>query len=144
GSRGRSGTGVIRIDGRAADRRPDLAESGRDPTRSPKPPAGGARRDGPARPRSAGVTALRRTRQQRSCRGARDLQGRGQQASRTGAETAQGDSGRTGSLTLPGAGVSMAEGHADNSVDELAEEFARRWRAGEEPSVEEYAARHPQ
>jgi eukaryotic-like serine/threonine-protein kinase len=31
-----------------------------------------------------------------------------------------------------------------NLVDELAEEFARRWRAGENPSVEEYAARHPE
>ncbi|HTK77441.1 MAG TPA: serine/threonine-protein kinase, partial [Gemmataceae bacterium] len=38
----------------------------------------------------------------------------------------------------------MSDGHADNSVDELAEEFARRWRAGEEPSVDDYAARHPQ
>jgi serine/threonine protein kinase len=31
-----------------------------------------------------------------------------------------------------------------NRVDDLAEEFARRWRAGEQPSVEEYAARYPQ
>ncbi len=31
-----------------------------------------------------------------------------------------------------------------NRVDELAEEFARRLRAGEQPSVEEYAARHPE
>jgi serine/threonine protein kinase len=29
-------------------------------------------------------------------------------------------------------------------VDELAEEFARRWRAGERPSVEEYISRFPQ
>src|SRR5262245_53189583 len=32
----------------------------------------------------------------------------------------------------------------DNLVDDLAEEFARRWRAGEGPSVEEYAGRYPQ
>src|SRR5438045_6632776 len=31
-----------------------------------------------------------------------------------------------------------------NPIDELAEEFARRWRAGEEPSVEEYVARYQQ
>src|SRR5947207_12271081 len=31
-----------------------------------------------------------------------------------------------------------------NLVDELAEEFACRWRAGERPSVEEYARRHPE
>jgi serine/threonine protein kinase len=31
-----------------------------------------------------------------------------------------------------------------NGVDELAEEFARRLRAGEQPSVEEYARRHPE
>jgi serine/threonine protein kinase len=38
----------------------------------------------------------------------------------------------------------MAETAPDgNPVDELAEEFARRLRAGEHPSVEEYAARHP-
>jgi serine/threonine protein kinase len=34
----------------------------------------------------------------------------------------------------------MAE---ENLVDELAEEFAQRWRAGEHPSVEEYANRYP-
>src|SRR5262245_646969 len=38
----------------------------------------------------------------------------------------------------------MPDGQTDNPIDELAEEFARRWRAGEEPSVDEYAARHPQ
>jgi tetratricopeptide (TPR) repeat protein len=32
----------------------------------------------------------------------------------------------------------------DNPVDDLAEEFARRWRDGERPSVEDYAARFPQ
>jgi serine/threonine protein kinase len=32
----------------------------------------------------------------------------------------------------------------DNCVDELAEEFAHRWRAGERPSVEEYVQRYPQ
>jgi tetratricopeptide (TPR) repeat protein len=32
----------------------------------------------------------------------------------------------------------------DNPVDDLAEEFARRWRNGEQPSIEEYAARFPQ
>src|SRR5438105_299271 len=31
-----------------------------------------------------------------------------------------------------------------NVVDELAEEFARRWRAGERPSVEEYAEQYPE
>jgi serine/threonine protein kinase len=31
-----------------------------------------------------------------------------------------------------------------NPLDELAEEFARRWREGEQPSVEEYADRFPQ
>src|SRR5437763_14069937 len=39
----------------------------------------------------------------------------------------------------------MSEGQSAASlVDELAEEFARRWRAGERPSVEEYAQRYPQ
>jgi len=38
----------------------------------------------------------------------------------------------------------MPDGQTDNPVDELAEEFARRWRAGEEPSVDEYVARHPE
>jgi serine/threonine protein kinase len=39
----------------------------------------------------------------------------------------------------------MAEPKTDeNRVDELAEEFACRWRAGDRPSVEEYAARYPQ
>src|SRR5262245_15317759 len=38
----------------------------------------------------------------------------------------------------------MLEDNSGNLVDELAEEFARRWRAGERPSVEEYAARYPQ
>jgi serine/threonine protein kinase len=38
----------------------------------------------------------------------------------------------------------MADGHGDNPVDDLAEEFARRWRAGEEPSIEDYVSRHPQ
>jgi tetratricopeptide (TPR) repeat protein len=33
--------------------------------------------------------------------------------------------------------------HGDLSLDELAEEFARRLRDGERPSVEEYAARYP-
>ena len=33
---------------------------------------------------------------------------------------------------------------SDHPVDELAEELARRWRSGERPSVEEYAARYPQ
>ncbi len=38
----------------------------------------------------------------------------------------------------------MAEPKTDeNRVDELAEEFACRWRAGDRPSVEEYAARYP-
>ncbi len=38
----------------------------------------------------------------------------------------------------------MAEGKSDeNLVDELAEDFARRWRAGERPSVTEYAERYP-
>jgi serine/threonine protein kinase len=32
----------------------------------------------------------------------------------------------------------------EDRVDELAEEFARRWRSGDEPSVEEYALRYPQ
>jgi serine/threonine protein kinase len=32
----------------------------------------------------------------------------------------------------------------DNLVDDLAEEFARRWREGEQPSIEEYANRFPQ
>jgi serine/threonine protein kinase len=36
------------------------------------------------------------------------------------------------------------DGQSDDPVDDLAEEFARRWRAGEEPSVEEYVARHPE
>src|SRR5438874_11098492 len=31
-----------------------------------------------------------------------------------------------------------------DSLDDVAEEFARRWRDGERPSVEEYAARFPQ
>ena len=31
-----------------------------------------------------------------------------------------------------------------NLVDRLAEEFARRWRAGECPSPDEYAAKHPE
>jgi tetratricopeptide (TPR) repeat protein/predicted Ser/Thr protein kinase len=31
----------------------------------------------------------------------------------------------------------------DNLVDELAEDFARRWRAGERPSIEEHARRYP-
>lgn len=31
----------------------------------------------------------------------------------------------------------------DASVDDLAEEFARRWRDGERPTVEEYATRYP-
>jgi tetratricopeptide (TPR) repeat protein len=31
----------------------------------------------------------------------------------------------------------------DPSVDDLAEEFARRWRDGERPTVEEYTARYP-
>src|SRR5436305_1033519 len=30
------------------------------------------------------------------------------------------------------------------SVDDLAEEFALRWRSGERPSIEEYARRYPQ
>ncbi len=39
----------------------------------------------------------------------------------------------------------MAEPRSEvNPVDELAEEFARRWRAGERPSVEDYAERYPQ
>jgi tetratricopeptide (TPR) repeat protein len=39
----------------------------------------------------------------------------------------------------------MPDAHAGGSpVDELAEEFARRWRDGERPSVEEYATRFPQ
>jgi tetratricopeptide (TPR) repeat protein/tRNA A-37 threonylcarbamoyl transferase component Bud32 len=33
---------------------------------------------------------------------------------------------------------------AENLVDELAEEFAHRWRTGERPSVEDYAQRYPQ
>src|SRR5437879_1930643 len=38
----------------------------------------------------------------------------------------------------------MPDLHADdNLVDDLAEEFARRWRAGEQPSVQEYAAKYP-
>jgi serine/threonine protein kinase/tetratricopeptide (TPR) repeat protein len=32
----------------------------------------------------------------------------------------------------------------DDRIDELAEDFARRWRAGERPSVEEYVERYPQ
>lgn len=32
----------------------------------------------------------------------------------------------------------------DLLVDDLAEEFARRWRAGERPTVEDYASRYPQ
>ncbi len=32
----------------------------------------------------------------------------------------------------------------ENIIDELAEEFACRRRAGEHPSVEEYVGRHPQ
>src|SRR6266542_2568528 len=32
----------------------------------------------------------------------------------------------------------------ENLVDELAEEFARRWRAGEQPAVEDYAKQYPQ
>src|SRR5262249_11352425 len=32
----------------------------------------------------------------------------------------------------------------DSTLDELTEEFARRWRAGERPSIEEYADRYPQ
>jgi tetratricopeptide (TPR) repeat protein len=32
----------------------------------------------------------------------------------------------------------------DSTLDDLTEEFARRWRAGERPSVEEYAERYPQ
>jgi serine/threonine protein kinase/tetratricopeptide (TPR) repeat protein len=39
----------------------------------------------------------------------------------------------------------MTDTHAnDNPVDDLAEEFARRWRDGERPSVEDYAVRFPQ
>lgn len=39
----------------------------------------------------------------------------------------------------------MSDADANDSlVDELAEEFARRWRAGERPTVEEYAIRFPQ
>src|SRR5947209_677351 len=32
----------------------------------------------------------------------------------------------------------------EHLVDDLAEEFAERWRAGEHPSIEEYAGRYPQ
>jgi hypothetical protein len=32
----------------------------------------------------------------------------------------------------------------DNPVDDLTEEFARRWRAGERPDVEEYVNKYPQ
>src|SRR5262245_10447519 len=32
----------------------------------------------------------------------------------------------------------------DSTLDDLTEEFARRWRAGERPTVEEYAERYPQ
>jgi serine/threonine protein kinase len=38
----------------------------------------------------------------------------------------------------------MTDFPADSPVDDLAEEFARRWRQGERPSIEEYAARFPQ
>jgi tetratricopeptide (TPR) repeat protein/tRNA A-37 threonylcarbamoyl transferase component Bud32 len=39
----------------------------------------------------------------------------------------------------------MTDTHcSDDPVDDLAEEFARRWRDGERPTVEEYAARFPQ
>jgi tetratricopeptide (TPR) repeat protein/tRNA A-37 threonylcarbamoyl transferase component Bud32 len=37
----------------------------------------------------------------------------------------------------------MADTHPDLLVDELAEEFARRYRSGERPSITEYAARYP-
>src|SRR5438132_1577590 len=39
----------------------------------------------------------------------------------------------------------MVENDTDVSlVDQLAEEFAVRWRAGERPSADEYAAKHPE
>src|SRR5437763_15489816 len=39
----------------------------------------------------------------------------------------------------------MTDSDTDLSlVDHLAEEFVRRWRAGERPSPDDYAARHPQ
>src|SRR5262249_21111319 len=38
----------------------------------------------------------------------------------------------------------MSEAADEDPVDALAEEFARRWRAGERPTVEEYARRYPQ
>jgi serine/threonine protein kinase len=40
------------------------------------------------------------------------------------------------------AGDGLSKGHAVE-VDDLAEEFARRWREGERPSIEEYTARFP-
>jgi serine/threonine protein kinase/tetratricopeptide (TPR) repeat protein len=38
----------------------------------------------------------------------------------------------------------MSDRQTEVDVDDLAEEFARRLRAGERPTVEEYAARHPE
>ena len=38
----------------------------------------------------------------------------------------------------------MSEHETEGLVDELADEFARRLRAGERPSVESFAARHPE
>src|SRR5262249_62317784 len=73
----------------------------------------------------------------------RHHQGRRQQAARPRPEAPQGHSHRTAPVTARARPAMSDTTPVENPVDALAEEFARRWRAGERPTVEEYAERHP-
>src|SRR5262249_27644839 len=110
--------------------------------RAQAPPGGGARPPGPARPRGAGPAPLRATVQPRGRPRIGPGQVGRQQALRAGPGAAEGRPGRTARRA---GGWAVTGGDAERDrVEQLADSFLARYRAGERPGVEEYAAKYPE
>src|SRR5262249_5082499 len=133
----------LRGAGGATPRARDRAERGRDPRGGESPPPGGARRDGPGRPGGARPATLRAPDPGRDRASPPDRGGGSLDALPAGAPAAEGDPHRP--ARRPRGVMSMSDtSSGPNLLNDLAHEFAERYRHGERPSLTEYAERHPE
>ena len=116
----------------------------RDPGRASAPGPGGAQRARPPGPGSGRAATLRGAQPRRDGAGPGDHRGSRGEAVHPGPQAAQGDpGGNAGWLGGPLIHVRRRRG-TDDLLDRLAEEFAARFRRGEQPSLKEYTDRYPE
>src|SRR6185312_6504494 len=131
-------------------RRAHVAQSGGGAGRASSPRPGRARRPRAVRSRGALPEAFRAVEQCRGGAGARDRRDGGQQPLHARLEEDREDppgglgTARPARRGAP-PGVPMNDrGSERNQVEVLAEEFLARYRRGEGPSLDDYAARYPE